>query len=269
MKTSNPYCHPTRLIPPIAMRSLSFLPLLLMCLPLLPANAQTDDMGFGLTLEAEKALSKKLSIEAEGEYRSQDGLSATERWSIGLGSAYKLTRWLKADAGYLLLARWKGCEDRESYYLNHYWEQQHRLYTGLAGEWKIDRHFSVSLRERYQYSYRAESTIPKINKTKKGYEEGEHFDDKVKEAEREHLLRSRLQIRWKPKDKGHWSMNVGVEALQLLDASCKLDQMRYSAGTGYKIDKHNSLSLEYRYKDRTDADEAGGHLLTLGYKFSF
>lgn len=251
------------------MRIPSLLSLLLLSFPLLPAFAQTDDLGFGVTLEAEKAISKKYSVEAEGEFRSQDGLGATERWSIGLGTAYKLTRWLKADAGYLLLAKWREQEDRENYYLDHYWEQQHRLYAGLTGEWKINRHCSVSLRERYQYSYRTEATIAKINKTKKGYEVGEHFDDKIREAESEHLLRSRLLVKWKPKDKGHWSLTAGVEALQLLDASCELDQMRYSAGAGYKIDKHNSLSLDYRYKDRTDADEAGGHLVTLGYKFAF
>ncbi|MBQ2195617.1 MAG: DUF2490 domain-containing protein, partial [Prevotella sp.] len=65
--------------------------------------AQSDDFGIYSTLSVEKKIDKKASVGVEAEMRTRENLSTFDRWSIGVDGSYKLTKWLKASAGYTLL----------------------------------------------------------------------------------------------------------------------------------------------------------------------
>ena len=65
--------------------------------------AQSDDFGVYSTLSVEKKIDKKASVGVEAEMRTRENLSTFDRWSIGIDGSYKLTKWLKASAGYTLL----------------------------------------------------------------------------------------------------------------------------------------------------------------------
>ena len=65
--------------------------------------AQSDDFGVYSTLSVEKKIDKKASVGVEAEMRTRENLSTFDRWSIGVDGSYKLTKWLKASAGYTLL----------------------------------------------------------------------------------------------------------------------------------------------------------------------
>ena len=61
----------------------------------LTATAQSEG-GLVASLEAEKKLGKKLSVEAEAELRTRNDFKTMDRWSIGLGASYKFNKWMLA-----------------------------------------------------------------------------------------------------------------------------------------------------------------------------
>ena len=52
------------------------------------------------SVEMNKKLGKGLNAFVEGEYRTHDGFSATERWSGTIGMDYKALQFLKLTGGY-------------------------------------------------------------------------------------------------------------------------------------------------------------------------
>ena len=73
------------------------------------AIAQSD-FGVWSSIEASTKLNKQLELSLEGEYRTQDMSSQTERIATGIGLSYKNKKvpFLKADVGYSVTYRpWK------------------------------------------------------------------------------------------------------------------------------------------------------------------
>ena len=123
----------------------------------LHATAQSEG-GMVLSAEAEKKIDKNLSVNVEADLRTRNDFKTLDRWSIGIGASYKLTSWLKADAGYILLDqnnREKITYEDDGDY-NHlrpsYWSIKHRVYAGLTGSYKFSNGIKLSLRERWQYT---------------------------------------------------------------------------------------------------------------------
>ena len=244
------------------MNTKSSITLAFLTLNLLPLRA--DDTGFGLEVGAEKKISKDLTAEVEGEYRTQDGLSETERWSIGASLDYKLAKWLKADAGYCLIGR--NIPERlteKGKLQSQYWSPRHRAFVSLTGSWKLPAHWELSLRERYQYTYEVERNVERHNPAT-----GERLSDKVKGGDADQLLRSRVQLKWSRK-RSPWAPYVNVEMLNDLRDAMGIDQMRYTAGVDYKLNKKNTLGASYRFKDKSDKDDDKGHLFSVQYSYKF
>ena len=99
---------------------------------LFTASAQSEG-GLLAGLEAEKKINKEFSISLEGELRTRNDFKTMDRWAVGLGMQYKLTKWLKADAGYKLLNTnfREDIDLKESGAYNHwrpsYWGVKHRF----------------------------------------------------------------------------------------------------------------------------------------------
>jgi len=221
-----------------------------------------QDMG--LEFEASKKIAKGLEASVEGEVRTQDAFSDMERFSIGAGVQYKLASWLKADAGYLLMARRLEEYNSTNYNYEADWNPRHRAYVSLTGAWEPINHFQISLRERYQFTY-----ATPVNRERYYLVEPERrASDKIVEDKGESILRSRLQVKYSRK-KCNWEPFLSVEMLNDIDNSFANDQIRYTLGTDYKINKHNQVGLSYRYKDKSDNDEKKGHLITLSFSHAF
>ncbi len=147
----------------------------------MPSMAQVDiddeisDFGLWTSVGVEKKLTKKWGVELEGELRTQDAMKEVSRYSLGVSTDYKLTSWLKVDAGYVFLrdynlSEFKAdpiAEEDEGWVAYQgdlyapYWTTRHRANVSLTGSVKLGR-FKLSLRERWQYTYRPE--------TEKGHE---------------------------------------------------------------------------------------------------
>ena len=82
----------------------------------------------------------------------------------------------------------------------------------------------------------------------------------------EHLFRYKFQIKYNIK-KCKITPFVAVEPYQLLNSG-ELAKMRYAAGARYKINKKNSVGLDYKF-DYYMLEYTNRHIVNVVYKFSF
>ena len=242
------------------------------------AAAQSDDFGLDFSLEAQKKLSKQWSVSLEGEYRSRNNAKTNDRWSVGLGVDYKVTKWLKASAGYTLLydnnerITYSDKEDvldgdfdkvGEPKKCAQYWQVRHRFNVSLTANKKLGD-FRFSLRERWQYTYRPEYTVDeRWSYLDNAYDGKEHtYAGKGK-----NVLRSRLQVEYAKKG---WDVTPYAN-VELFNA-WSLQKTRYTVGLDWDISKQHTLGAFYRYQNvRNDDDdnEPNSHLIGVSYKIKF
>lgn len=231
----------------------------------LPIAAQSES---GLLLEAgaEKKISKQFSVGAEGDFRTRNDFKTVDRWSVGLSADYKFNKWLKASAGYTLLNN-NFREDiryKSSGALNNwrpsYWGVRHRLNASLTAIYKPQKNLRLSLRERWQYTWRPEKTVSRWDF------DDEQWEDKVRRGKAKSQLRSRVQVAYDRKK----TLLTPFANVELYNA-WGIEKVRYSLGTDIRIDKHNELTVFYRYQDmrHVDADDYDPdmHYLGIGYKW--
>ena len=251
-------------------------------------NAQTtsddgDDFGTILSVEADKKINKKFSVGAEFEMRTRDDMHEVDRWSGGVSASYKLLSWLKASAGYVLLY---DNNERYSYYdadddyvvrglvnegdpkkYAEYWGLRHRFNVSLTGSYKLGT-FGLSLRERWQYTYRPAHTVDQRLKLWDEDEDGPVYDGKQHtfSAKGKNILRSRFQVEYKIKGFPATPF-ANVELFNAL----RLEKVRYTAGAEWKINKHHLVTMYYRYQHSNDSsdDEPNRHAIGLTYNIKF
>lgn len=242
----------------------------------LSASAQGDDFGMWYELGAEKKLSSKWSAGLEGEFRTRNSSKTADRWSAGLNAEYKIVKGLKASAGYTFLydnnaeeLTWKNALPNK--WTPSYWGARHRLFLQLSGSLTAG-HFSFSLRERWQYTYRPEATDKKYNFK---WDEDDNDNDYISgyamesvKGKGKNILRSRLQVNYDiPRSKFEPFANV-----EMFTDKDGISKMRYQVGSEYKFKKRHVFSLTYRYQtvnSNDDDNEADIHLIGLGYKYKF
>ena len=219
-----------------------FVAVLFLFLLSLTASAQSEG-GLLLGAEANKKLSKELSISLEAELRTRNNFKTMDRWAVGLGAQYKLTNWLKADAGYKLL----NTNFREDIDLNSY---------------KFSNNIKLELRERWQYTYRPEKTVERWDF------DDEAWEDKVRAGSGKNQLRSRFEISYDRK-RAFFTPFTSIE----LYNSWGIEKIRYNIGTDLRLSKQHNLSIYYRYQDMRQVDdenyEPDMHYLGVSYKFKF
>ena len=241
--------------------------LFLFHLSLLTASAQSES-GLLLGVEANKKLSKQLSISLEAELRTRNNFKTMDRWAVGLGAQYKLTNWLKADAGYKLLNTnfREDIDLKESGAYNHwrpsYWGVKHRFYASLAGSYKFSNNIKLELRERWQYTYRPEKTVERWDF------DDEAWEDKVRSGAGRNQLRSRFEVSYDRK-RAFFTPYASIE----LYNSWGIEKIRYNIGTDLRLSKQHNLSIYYRFQDMkhvdANANDPDMHYLGASYKFKF
>lgn len=210
--------------------------------------------------EMKFGMAKGLSGYVEGEYRTADGMNGTERWAASAGLDYKLCRWLKMSAGYTYIHRHvESRMTKKGNVVADYWQPRHRASFALIGSYSWNR-LTFSLRERYQYTYRTEQTVPKWDG-----DDGSAKADELVEASHRHVLRSRLKAEYNIRRSG-FTPFASCELYNSL-SGFSYEKTRWTVGTDYKISRHHSVSVFYRYIDRSDDDDTNGHVIGVGYSF--
>lgn len=239
--------------------------LFLSLLALLPAGlqAQSDDLGVWASAEVKKRITTGLDASVEGEFRTRDGLSQVERWAATAQLSYRIVSFLKADVGYTYIyAHPESTTTKKGNIVAAYWSPRHRLSVSLTGSYKYKR-LEFSLRERYQLTHRVATSAAKYDGDDGSAKADEEIASKTK-----HVLRSRLQVEWDIK-KSKFSPYVSCELFHAMSDDWSLDKTRWTVGTAYKINKKHSLDVCYRYQNKSDDDEANGHVIGVGYRYKF
>lgn len=229
--------------------------------------AQSDDFGIWASVGAEKKLGKKWAVGLEAEMRTRDDVGTMDRWSVGVGGTYKVTSWLKAGAGYDLLfdnnEKYSYHDDGTPNKRAKYWGTRHRFYVQLTGGVDLGR-FNLSLRERWQYTYRPEKTVSE----RYDYDQEDYDgEEKTYRGKGKNVLRSRLTAKY---DIRHCPVTPFASA-EIYNA-WNLQKTRYTVGAEWKISKQHSVELYYRYQDVNNDDEdneGNSHILGVGYQFKF
>lgn len=242
------------------------------------ASAQTLLVG----AEATKKLPHNFSVGIDAEYRSMEWFDHTAQWSVGANIGYKPAKFLKLGLKYEYLRDQELGETKNEqgvdYVRENYWNNKHRASISVTGDIKIWK-FELSLRERFQYTYRPYQEIDQF--------EYDPFDNsfipdgnKKVNAKSKIVLRSRLQVEFKPYKKCPWKPYASFELYSLLadinhtkaktDPALFCDKFRITAGTSYKINKKNDIDFFYRYANTADDDEREmKHTIGIVYKFDF
>ena len=200
--------------------------------------------------------------------RTRNDFKTMDRWSLGVGASYKLNKWLKADAGYKLLDY--NNHEKITYKTNgdynhwrpSYWGVKHRLYASLTGQYKFKNNIKLSLRERWQYTYRPEKTVERWDF------DDEAWEDNIRSGKGKNQLRSRLEISY-DKKRALFTPYANIE----LYNAWGIEKIRYTVGTDIRLNKQHSLSAFYRFQNTKNVDEGDYdpdmHYLGVGYKFKF
>ena len=242
--------------------------------------AQGDDSGLWLSLGADKKITKKVSVGFEAEARTRNDFATMDRVSLGIDAQYKFTKWLKISAGYSLL------HDPNAERISYYESGDKKVEQQVAsigdpkkrGEFDITRHrvnvsltgnvsfglLNISLRERWQYTYRPEVTV---EQRWSYYDEAWDGDAHTYRGKGRNVLRSRLQLEYKVKP-----LKLTPFASAEIFNAWAVTKTRYTIGADWKQSKHNVFTLAYRYQDvRNDDDdyEPDMHVVAVGYTYKF
>ena len=202
-----------------------------------------DDLGSSLSADITKRIIPGLNLSLEEDFRLRDNLSEVDRFSTTLELSYKPWKFLKLGGAYNLIN------------YNHEtkgWEVRHRYYFFATGSYRFNR-FTVSLRERFQSTYRV------------------GVKETSKRANPKLYLRSRLEVEYDIRN-CKFEPFASVELYNTLNdpQGNKMNKLKYTAGSKYKLNKRNSLQLYYRYVNFKDDDEGNGkHMIGLGYSYKF
>ena len=237
------------------------------------ARAQSEG-GLIVGVEAEKKLTSDLSVSLGGDFRSRNDFKTADRWSGSLGLDYKLTKWLKADAAYTLLYDNYREKIATKYWRPSYWGIRHRVSASLTADTKLPgTNLKLSLRERWQYTYRPEGDTDRYYFSDYGSStwhgtDGWEPQTRVRDGKAKNQLRSRFEVEY-DKKRATLKPFASVEFYN----SWGIEKIRYTLGTSLKLSKQHSFELYYRFQDQRHVDEndydPDMHYLGVGYKIKF
>lgn len=227
---------------------------------------RADDTGLIVGMGIEKKITKKVSLEANAEFRTRNDFKTVDHITAAVSGKYKFNKWLKADAGYQLIVNNNPehltLHDDGSYnnWRPSFYGLRHRFSVSLTGDVNVGR-FNVSLRERWQYTLR-----PKTTTTRYDFD-NEYMEDCTVRRKDHHTLRSRVKVDY---NIPHCKFTPAVSAE--FYTSTSLEKTRFTVGGNYTLKKHHSFEVGYHYQlyNHTVKPEAKNtHHIVLGYTFKF
>ncbi len=230
-----------------------------------PQAAQADDTGLILGAGVEEKLNKQVSINADAELRTRNDFQTIDHFVLGAGLKYKITPWLKADAGYQMLLN----NNREHLTLHEdgsynnwrlsYYGVRHRFYVSLTGDVNLGR-FNLSLRERWAYTYRPEQSATRYDF------DNEQMEQCIVKGKGKNVLRSRLKLEYNiPHCKFTPSLSAEVYTTR------SLEKTKFTLGGSYTLRKHHQLEAGYVYQlhNTSVSTHPDTHHIMLGYNYKF
>lgn len=170
-------------------------------------ESKKNDFGLSFNLDAEKKLTSRMSLNFEGELRTQDNSSKVDRWTAGLGLQYKIYQTLdkrfnlKAGLGinYTRLqtlteksnfdklsehyddeGNFNGYTERIGYRnTDSYWRDRIRTSMSLSATFSPSRRWSFSIKETLQYNRYCSTDSIHRTRTSTTYYKWREFGTKI------------------------------------------------------------------------------------------
>ena len=203
-----------------------------------------DDFGIWTNVTVNKTLSSKWAVEAGTEYRTKENSGQMDQWQLEATGIYTVCKYLKLSADYEFHLKNRKSLDGGTENIT-----RHRFMFGVTPQTTVGGWLKLSLRERYQYT-----GIPEQNGIG---------------ASNDHHLRSRFKAEVSKKNL-RWAPYTSCELFNYFNENFKLDEIRITAGTGYKINSHHTVSLGYLLKmdnDGNDHFSKRRHVVQMGYTY--
>jgi hypothetical protein len=211
----------------------------------------SNDFGIWSNLEVEKKIYPKWAVSGEVEFRSEDHSSVVDRWSIKLGSDYKIMKELKAGIAYQFLYF------HDLKYSD--FQPRHRAIGYIQGKKKLGN-ISISLRERFQVTTKDESDRIKANGNTDTYK-----------INPEWCWRNKASFAYSIPD-CKFEPSVSFESFYQLNnpEGNTFDDLRYVLSLAYKANKSHTLSIS-GILDKTIhvEDPVNMYILNVGYSYNF
>ena len=238
------------------------------------ADSQSDDLELAVELGVEKKLSKKWNVGVDLEYRLRDSGAESDRFSVGPKVEYKIMKHLKASVGGMYMqvnnaGKTRYRDDGSLKWIRaSKWGPRYRAFVAVTGDMDFGR-FNISLRERWQYTYRSNYTATRDNYTRDN--EFNFSEDDLRDSKSYNVLRSRLAVEY---DIANCPLkpSVSVEVFNAMNDSWRVEKERFACGVTWKVTKQHALDLTYYYQNVNgddDDNDINSHYLSVGYKFKF
>lgn len=266
----------------------------LAALLLLAAPVHADDFGLWGDVSVQKNLGKHFSIDGSFGFRQTYNPEMFTRYDFSVGADYKPCRYFSVGYAYTFIRDYHPEEVKDKYdddddepdfkgynVSEQYLRSKRRSTLDLTARLPLGR-FTLTLRERYQYTYFVQKTYTKYKYRKENatYYDGVYTynnryfrtcktEDKVKPGKYTHYLRSRIALDYNIR---HCPLTpfASYEFSNNLRESMHLDKQRLTAGVEWKVSKHHRLTFAYVYNNGADDDtDADYHVASIGYKIKF
>ena len=175
--------------------------------------AQSRNTNLWAGISVSKNITKKISLELDGQWRLNNNLSTTGAYIAELGAGYKFNKHWEINAFYRFISRRKYDKGDESYVFKSY----HRFYSNLIYDRKI-AFIKLTYRLRYQNQFKDDNGALENDKS---------------------YLRNRLELAYPNKTK----FTPAVSADLFYRIGEAFDEVRYKAEVDYKINKKNMVTV--------------------------
>lgn len=175
--------------------------------------AQGRNTNLWTGINVSKNITKKISLEADAQWRITNNLTTTGSYIAELGAGYKFNKHWEISAFYRFISRRKYDNGDEAYVFKTY----HRFYANLNYDHKI-AFLKFAYRLRYQNQFKDDNGILENDKS---------------------YLRNRIELSYPNKTK----FTPAVSADLFYRMGEAFDEVRYKADIDYKINKKNTITL--------------------------
>jgi|GEM_PF-932578 len=210
----------------------------------LPARAQTEGIGLWTGLAADYRLSKKFTLNLNGQVRFSDNIQVTRAYLGEAGLSYKLTKRWEVSGYYRYIGRLKKNKETDAYYYRPY----HRFYGEASYDQKLGKGFRMGYRLRYQHQFR---------------------DDAEGVIATGSYLRNKLELEWRntsvvtPFVSADVFYRVGGPVDRKTVVGRGFDQVRYRGGLQLRFAKAHGIDL-FAQQDKAIRGSGEGSGLVLG-----
>jgi hypothetical protein len=205
-------------------------------------SAQVNDAGLWLTVSAEKKLTQAFSVKLSEELRFNENVSELGTYFTEAGLTYKI----RPSIGITAAFRYINKRNLDDSYTSRY------RYL-IDADYKFDfRKITIGIKGRFQSQFSDELFITADQLLPVNYARGKL------------TLKYNLEKRYKP-------FITGEVFYQLNNPEGnEIDNLRFSAGFDYELNKYSSLKLYYMYQQEINVNKPRTDYISgIGYELSF